>query len=53
VLSVLQDEEVIAAAREEAARLVAEDPSLERHPDLASALESLLDEERAEYLEKG
>ncbi|MFJ6213167.1 ATP-dependent DNA helicase RecG [Streptomyces sp. NPDC092296] len=53
VLSVLQDEDVIAAAREEAARLVADDPDLTRHPDLASALESLLDEERAEYLEKG
>ncbi|MCD0484929.1 ATP-dependent DNA helicase RecG [Streptacidiphilus sp. ASG 303] len=53
VLSVLQDEDVIAAAREEAVRLVAEDPGLERHPELAGALQSLLDEERAEYLEKG
>ncbi|AXI81572.1 ATP-dependent DNA helicase RecG [Peterkaempfera bronchialis] len=53
VLSVLQDEEVIAAAREEAVRLVAEDPGLTRHPDLESALRSLVDEDRAEYLEKG
>jgi ATP-dependent DNA helicase RecG len=53
VLSVLQDEEVIAAAREEAVRLVARDPELADHPHLAGALASLLDEERAGYLEKG
>ncbi|WP_055589180.1 ATP-dependent DNA helicase RecG [Streptacidiphilus griseoplanus] len=53
VLSVLQDEETIAAAREEAVRLVSDDPALARHPDLAAALESLLDEDRADYLEKG
>lgn len=53
VLSVLEDEEVIATAREEAARLVAEDPTLAAHPELRTALESLLDEDRAEYLEKG
>ncbi|MEV6208093.1 ATP-dependent DNA helicase RecG [Kitasatospora sp. NPDC051914] len=53
VLSVLEDEEVIATAREEAARLVAADPDLAAHPDLRTALESLLDEDRAEYLEKG
>ncbi|GAA1175065.1 ATP-dependent DNA helicase RecG [Kitasatospora gansuensis] len=53
VLSVLDDEEVIATAREEAAKLVAEDPTLAAHPELRTALESLLDEDRAEYLEKG
>ncbi|MFJ1707310.1 ATP-dependent DNA helicase RecG [Kitasatospora sp. NPDC088346] len=53
VLSVLEDEEVIATAREEATVLVAEDPDLARHPELRTALESLLDEDRAEYLEKG
>ncbi|GAA0693650.1 ATP-dependent DNA helicase RecG [Kitasatospora atroaurantiaca] len=53
VLSVLDDEEVIATAREEAAQLVAEDPDLARHPELKTALDSLLDEDRAEYLEKG
>ncbi|MDH6137021.1 ATP-dependent DNA helicase RecG [Kitasatospora sp. MAA4] len=53
VLSVLEDEDVIATAREEAARLVAVDPELTDHPDLRTALESLLDEDRAEYLEKG
>ncbi|MER8187461.1 ATP-dependent DNA helicase RecG [Kitasatospora sp. NPDC094015] len=53
VLSVLEDEEVIATAREEATALVADDPDLARHPELRTALESLLDEDRAEYLEKG
>ncbi|MEZ0090688.1 ATP-dependent DNA helicase RecG [Streptacidiphilus sp. EB129] len=53
VLSVLQDEEVIAAAREEAVLLVAADPELTEHQALAGALRSLLDEERADYLEKG
>ncbi|WP_030275715.1 ATP-dependent DNA helicase RecG [Streptomyces sp. NRRL B-24484] len=53
VLSVLADEDVIATAREEATRLVAADPDLTDHPDLRTALESLLDEDRAEYLEKG
>ncbi|MFE2725197.1 ATP-dependent DNA helicase RecG [Kitasatospora sp. NPDC059327] len=53
VLSVLEDEEVIVTARAEATRLVAEDPGLTAHPDLRTALESLLDADRAEYLEKG
>ncbi|MFE7565067.1 ATP-dependent DNA helicase RecG [Kitasatospora sp. NPDC057500] len=53
VLSVLEDEEVIVTARAEATRLVAEDPDLAAHPDLRTVLESLLDEERAAYMEKG
>lgn len=53
VLSVLDDEDVIATAREEAARLVAVDPELADHPELKTALASLLDEDRADYLEKG
>ncbi|MFJ4681120.1 MULTISPECIES: ATP-dependent DNA helicase RecG [unclassified Kitasatospora] len=53
VLSVLEDEDVIATARAEATRLVAADPALAAHPELRTALESLLDEDRAEYLEKG
>ena len=53
VLSVLDDEEVIATAREEAARLVAVDPELTDHPQLRTALAGLLDEDRVEYLEKG
>ncbi|MEU5277797.1 ATP-dependent DNA helicase RecG [Streptomyces asoensis] len=53
VLAVIEDEEVIAQAREEAARLVAADPELTTLPGLRTALDALLDEEREQYLEKG
>lgn len=53
VLSVLEDEEVILTARAEATRLVAEDPGLDAHPDLRTALDALIDEDRAAYMEKG
>ncbi|GAA4945765.1 ATP-dependent DNA helicase RecG [Yinghuangia aomiensis] len=53
MLAVVRDEDVIVAAREEAAEIIAADPQLTRHPELRSALGSLLDEERAEYLDKG
>ncbi|MFF5500339.1 ATP-dependent DNA helicase RecG [Streptomyces roseolus] len=53
VLAVIEDEEVIAAAREEATALVLADPGLEDHPGLRTALDALLSEEREEYLEKG
>ncbi|WP_042432865.1 ATP-dependent DNA helicase RecG [Streptacidiphilus anmyonensis] len=53
VLSVLEDEDIIAAARTEATALVSADPELTDHPALRSALDSLLGAERAEYLEKG
>jgi len=52
VLTVLRDEDVIVAAREEATRLVSGDPALRQVPALARAVERLLDEERADYLEK-
>ncbi|NGO67101.1 helicase-related protein [Streptomyces boncukensis] len=53
MLTVIEDEDVIAAARDEATALVAADPALERHPELRTALEALLDEEREEFLDKG
>ncbi|MFC5660603.1 ATP-dependent DNA helicase RecG [Streptomyces nogalater] len=53
VLAVIEDEEVIAEARAEAAAVVAADPELERLPGLRTALDALLDEEREQYLEKG
>ncbi|WP_416973190.1 helicase-related protein [Streptomyces sp. 4F14] len=53
VLEVIEDEEVIAEAREEATRLVTENPDLEGLPGLRTALDALLDEEREQYLEKG
>ncbi|GAA2518036.1 hypothetical protein GCM10010393_58730 [Streptomyces gobitricini] len=53
MLTVIDDEEVIAAAREEAVAVVAADPELERLPELRTALDALLDKEREQYLEKG
>ena len=53
VLAVIEDEEVIAEARQEAAAVVAADPELENLPGLRTALAALLDEEREQYLEKG
>ncbi|WSF16614.1 ATP-dependent DNA helicase RecG [Streptomyces sp. NBC_01353] len=53
MLTVIDDEEVIAAAREEATAVVLADPDLTDHPELRTALDALLDKEREEYLEKG
>lgn len=53
VLAVIEDEEIIAEARDEAAALVAADPELTQLPGLRTALDALLDEEREQYLEKG
>jgi ATP-dependent DNA helicase RecG len=53
MLTVMDDEEVIVEARDEATAVVRADPELDGHPDLRSALESLLDADREEYLDKG
>ncbi|MEV5123532.1 helicase-related protein [Streptomyces decoyicus] len=53
MLAVIDDEEVIAAAREEATVLVAADPELTGFPELRIALSALLDEQREQYLDKG
>ncbi|MFR9674559.1 ATP-dependent DNA helicase RecG [Streptomyces sp. TR06-5] len=53
MLSVMEDEEVIADARREAAAVVAADPELADHPELRTALDALLDKDRAAYLDKG
>ena len=53
LLSLLRDAELIRDARAEAIALVAEDPELTPHPALAASVAALVDEERAEYLEKG
>ncbi|MDI6518967.1 ATP-dependent DNA helicase RecG [Streptomyces coelicoflavus] len=53
VLAVIEDEEIIAEARQEAAAVVAADPELTSLPGLRTALEALLDDEREQYLEKG
>ncbi|WSA92125.1 ATP-dependent DNA helicase RecG [Streptomyces sp. NBC_01795] len=53
MLTVIEDEDVIAEARDEASALVAADPELTEHPELRTALDALLDEEREEFLDKG
>ncbi|GAA5074080.1 ATP-dependent DNA helicase RecG [Streptomyces similanensis] len=53
VLAVIEDEEIIAEARQEAAAVVAADPELTALPGLRTALDALLDEEKEQYLEKG
>lgn len=53
MLTVIEDEEIIAEAREEAAAIVAADPDLKDLPGLRTALDALLDEEREQYLDKG
>jgi len=52
LLRVLRDAAVIEAARQDAKALVDEDPTLERHPALASAIGAWLDPEREEFLER-
>ncbi|WP_052852027.1 ATP-dependent DNA helicase RecG [Streptomyces avicenniae] len=53
VLAVIEDEDVIAEARAEAAALVERDPDLTGVPGLRTALDALLDADREEFLEKG
>ncbi|MGW7300074.1 ATP-dependent DNA helicase RecG [Streptomyces sp. NPDC054829] len=53
MLAVIEDEEIIAEAREEGTAVVAADPELTGLPGLRTALDALLDEEREQYLEKG
>jgi ATP-dependent DNA helicase RecG len=52
MLSLLRDQDVIERARTEARQLVDGDPTLAEHPGLARMVSELVDEERAEYLEK-
>ncbi|AVV40294.1 ATP-dependent DNA helicase RecG [Streptomyces sp. P3] len=53
VLTVIEDEEIIAEARREAVAVVDADPELTAYPGLRTALDALLDEEREQYLDKG
>ena len=53
MLAVIDDEELIAEARDEATALVTADPELAGSPELRAALDSLVDAEREEFLEKG
>ncbi|MDQ1652558.1 MAG: ATP-dependent helicase RecG, partial [Cryptosporangiaceae bacterium] len=53
LLSLLRDEDVITAARDEAIALVEADPDLKQHQALAAAAAAMVDDERAGFLEKG
>jgi ATP-dependent DNA helicase RecG len=52
LLDVLKHEEVIVLAREEAVRLVGDDPDLAAHPALRAAVAAYADEEQSGFLEK-
>jgi ATP-dependent DNA helicase RecG len=52
LLSLLRDEDLIGQAREAAQQLVEADPDLAGHPLLARLAADLLDEERAQFLDK-
>jgi ATP-dependent DNA helicase RecG len=52
LLRLLEDEELIGQAREEAVALVTADPALASWPGLATAVQALVDHERAAFLEK-
>ena len=49
----LEDEQIIADAREDAFALVDADPELREHPALAAAVAMRLDEDQAVWLERG
>jgi len=49
----VEDEQIIADAREDAFALVDADPDLRTHPALAAAVAMRLDEEQAAWLERG
>ncbi|MFJ9785128.1 ATP-dependent DNA helicase RecG [Amycolatopsis sp. NPDC101161] len=52
LLSLLRDEDVIAASRASAQEIVEKDPDLEKYHGLAQMVADVVDVERAEYLEK-
>jgi ATP-dependent DNA helicase RecG len=52
LLSLLRDAELITEARTAAIALIAEDPELAANPGLRASVAALVDEGRAEYLEK-
>ena len=52
-LHVLQHEELIEEAREDAFALVADDPDLTGHPALAAVVQARVDAEQAAFLERG
>ncbi|MFI9592260.1 ATP-dependent DNA helicase RecG [Nonomuraea sp. NPDC052265] len=52
LLQLLRDEDLITTARDEAANLLSDDPELAHHEGLRAEIARLLEDEKAEYLEK-
>ena len=52
LLSLIRDRDLITAARFDASAIVDADPDLADHPGLAAAVTTLVESERAEFLEK-
>ena len=53
LLRVLEHEDIIARAREDAQKIVGSDPSLQQHPQLAQAIDAYLNPEKEAFLERG
>ncbi|MCU1522843.1 MAG: ATP-dependent helicase RecG [Arthrobacter sp.] len=53
LLRVLEHEDIIARARQDAQRIVAADPSLAANPGLAAAIDEYLNPEKEAFLERG
>jgi ATP-dependent DNA helicase RecG len=53
LLSLLRDTDLIREARQAAVEIIGDEPELPAYPELARMLARFVDEERAEYLEKG
>jgi ATP-dependent DNA helicase RecG len=53
LLSLMRDTDMIREARQAAVEIIGDDPELTAYPELARMLARFVDEERAEYLEKG
>jgi ATP-dependent DNA helicase RecG len=52
LVSILRDESILEQARIEAVNIVAKDPELDSNPALARAVQSLIDQARAEFVKK-
>jgi len=53
LLRVLEHEDIIAQARQDAQEVVGSDPALARHPRLAEAIDEYLNPEKEAFLERG
>ncbi|PIE26817.1 MAG: ATP-dependent DNA helicase RecG [Micrococcales bacterium] len=52
LLRVSRDATIIQAAREDAGRIIDDDPQLRRHPQLRAMVERLLDEQQRDFLDR-